>query len=40
MKGKEYCYMRFLGKITNIVKLKYNQYSLNYVTEITNINGH
>lgn len=40
MKGKEYCYMRLLWKITNIIQLKYNQYSLNYVTEITNVNGH
>ena len=40
MKGKEYHYIGFLWKITNIIKLKYNQCSLNYIVGITNINGH
>lgn len=40
VKGKEYHYIRFLWKITNTTKLKCNQFSLHYVIEITNINGH
>lgn len=39
VKGKEYHYIPFLGKITNIPKLKYNQFNPNYVIGIANING-
>jgi len=31
VKGKEYYYIAFVGKITNIPKLKCNQFSVNYV---------
>lgn len=40
VKGKEYHYIPFVGKITNIPKLKYNQFSVNYVIGTANINGH
>ena len=40
VKGKEYYYIAFVGKITNIPKLKCNQFSANYVIGTANINGH
>ena len=40
LKGKEDYYIPFVGKITNIPKLKYNQFSVNHVIGTANINGH
>lgn len=40
LKGKEDYYIPFVGKITTIPKLKYNQFSVNHVIGTANINGH
>lgn len=40
VKGKGYHYIIFLRKIPNIKKLKYNQFNLNYMIGIANIDRH